>query len=86
VLLQGRVRNALARLNPSLTEAALDDAFRALTRPASPVLLQINRNFHRMLIYGVPVSYRREDGEQRNGRVRVLDFDNPLNNSWLAVN
>lgn len=85
VVLTTRLQSTLARLNTGMPTAALDDAFRTLTRSTSPVLVQSNRDFHRMLIDGVPVTYRRTDGEERSERVRVIDFDNPLNNNWLAV-
>jgi type I restriction enzyme R subunit len=49
-------------------------------------LLQNNRAFHRMLVDGVPVEYRRPDGSVAGDTVRLLDFDQPLRNDWLAVN
>ena len=36
VVLAGRLRDALARLNPCVPAAALDEAFRKLTRPDPP--------------------------------------------------
>jgi type I restriction enzyme R subunit len=34
----------------------------------------------------VPVEYFRPDGSLGGDLVRVLDFDEPDNNDWLAVN
>ena len=45
-----------------------------------------NRAFHRMLRDGVPVEYRRDDGSIAGDHVRLIDFDNPDANDWLAVN
>ena len=45
-----------------------------------------NRAFHRMLVDGVTVEYRTADGDIRGAQARVVDFDNPSNNDWLAVN
>ncbi len=39
-----------------------------------------------MLRDGVPVEYRREDGSIAGDHVRLIDFDNPDANDWLAVN
>jgi type I restriction enzyme R subunit len=39
-----------------------------------------------MLVDGVAVEYRRSDGHIAGAQVRVLDFENPENNHWLAVN
>ena len=53
VVLERRLRDALARLNPDLPGEALDDAFRKLTRPEGSTLEARNRAFHRMLVEGV---------------------------------
>src|SRR5437016_1283188 len=57
VILETRVREALARLNSALPAAALDDAFRKLTRLDAPTLITRNRALHRMLVDGVTVEY-----------------------------
>ena len=86
VVLERRLRDALAELNPALPAAALDDAFRKRTHPEGPTLEARNRAFHRMLVDGVTVEYRTADGDIRGAQARVVDFDNPANNDWLAVN
>ena len=45
-----------------------------------------NRAFHRMLVNGVEIEYRDAEGIVRGDQVRVIDFENPSNNDWLAVN
>jgi len=86
VVLEGRLRSALARLNPKLPPEALDDAFRKLTRADAPSLIERNRAVHRMLVDGIQVEFRRKDGSIAGDQVRVLDFDDPDNNGFLAVN
>ena len=86
VVLHGRLRSALARLNPDLPDDALDDALRRLSRPAGATLEARNRDFHRMLVAGVTVEYADANGQVRGGQVRVLDFEEPNSNDWLAVN
>ena len=86
VVLHGRLRSALARLNPDVPDDALDDALRRLTRPAGATLEARNRDFHRMLVAGVTVEYTDPDGRVRGAQIRVLDFDNAGGNDWLAVN
>ena len=86
VILEQRVRDALARLNPDLVTAALDDAFRRLARPEGSTLEARNRAFHRMVVDGVTVEYRKPDGAVRGAQARLLDFEDPANNDWLAVN
>ena len=86
VVLEGRLRSALARLNPELTGEALEDAFRKLTLPEGATLEARNREFHRMLVNGVGVQYRASDGAIRGAQAQVVDFDDGRNNDWLAVN
>ena len=86
VVLERRLGDALTRLNPELPFAARDDAFRKLTRPEGPTLEVRNREFHRMLVEGVTVEHRADDGAIRGAQARVIDFDDPAANDWLAVN
>ena len=86
VVLEQRLRGVLARLNPALPPDALDDAFRKLTRPEGSTLEARNRAFHRMLVDGVTIEYRTTSGTVRGAQVSILDYENPANNDWLAVN
>ena len=86
VVLERRLRDALAELNPALPLDALDDAYRKLTRPEGSTLEARNREFHRMLVNGVEIEYRESGGQVRGDLVRVIDFDEPANNDLLAVN
>lgn len=86
VVLEDRLRRALAELNPGVPADALDEAFRKLTRPDSPSLEVSNHIVHKYFVDGVPVEYQRRDGSLGGDLVRVFDFDDPDNNEFLAVN
>ena len=86
VVLEQRLKDALARLNPALPPSALEDAFRKVTRPVSPSLIGNNRALHRMLVDGVPVEYPRPDGSTAGDKAWLIDFADPENNDWLVVN
>jgi type I restriction enzyme, R subunit len=86
VVLDRRLREALARLNPTLPPEALDDATRRLKRPEGANAEIRNRASHRWLVDGVTVEYRREDGSIAGAQAQVITFDEPENNDWLAVN
>lgn len=58
VLLQERLRTAIARLNPGLPLAARENALRQVMDPGIPALLTANRHFHKLLVGGVPVQYQ----------------------------
>jgi type I restriction enzyme R subunit len=86
VVLTGRLRAAVGRLNPGLPAAALDEAVARFERPESQSLVSENWRYWQLLVEGLPVEYRDADGELRHGRVRLVDFDDPAGNDWLAVN
>ena len=86
VVLESRLRDALARLNPNLPIEAVDEAFRKLIRPEGGTLPVRNRAFHQMLTHGVTVEYRDENGVIRGGQARVVDFDDADANDWLVFN
>ena len=86
VVLLRRLFDALAKLNPTIPADALEEALRKVTRPESQSLLANNRAFHRMLIDGVTVEYQRKDGSIAGDHARLVDFDNPKNNEFLAIN
>ena len=81
-----RLSDALARLNPNLAPEALEEAFKKLTRPDGADLIRRNRAMHHLLVNGVTVEYRATTGEIRGAQVKVIDFEDPTNNDWLAVN
>ncbi|MBD3368241.1 MAG: DEAD/DEAH box helicase, partial [Candidatus Eisenbacteria bacterium] len=86
VVLERRLRDALARLNPDLPAEAMEEALRKLLRVEGPDLVARNRTFHRLLVDGVTIEYRDADGAIRGAQARVLDFDDVSANDWLAVN
>jgi type I restriction enzyme R subunit len=86
VVLVGRLRDAIARLNAAIPLDAREEALRKVLRHDAPSLVGNNRAFHRMVRDGVPVEYRREDGTIAGDHVRLIDFENTEANDWLAVN
>ena len=86
VLLPGRVKAAISRLNPALDGEARADVLAKLIQVATPLLVEENRRLHRYLVEGVPVQVRRGDGTISGEQARLIDFDDPEANDWLAVN
>lgn len=77
VVLERRLRDALARLNPGLPPEALEDAFRRTLRAEVATLEAHNRDTHRMLVEGVTVEHRRRDGSIAGAQAQLIDFDAP---------
>ena len=87
VVLIKRLRAGLAAINPHLPEEAINTAMSAVAQAESQNLLQENRRIHRLMVRGVEVSFH----SAAAGRVvhdvcRLVDFDHPERNDFLAVN
>ena len=85
VLLQGRLHEALHRLNPDVSDAVLEEVLHRVAKLREPSVIQSNRRFHETLLDGVPVEVE-IDGVKRGDRVRLMDFEHPENNLFLVVN
>lgn len=86
VLLLGRLREALARINPHLPGDVLEEVIRKLQQTETPSLVEENRRIHRMIVDGVDVEVMQPDGSIAGDKARLVDFDAPDNNNWLATN
>lgn len=84
-LLTDRLRTAINQLNPFIPLSVREDALKQVVDLGTPVLLSANRHFHQMLIAGVKVQYQKK-GETRGDFVRLMDWQEPANNEWLAIN
>ncbi len=72
VLLLGRLRQAIGRLNPTIPDDAREEALRKLLRLGTPSITQTNCSFHQLLRDGVPVEYPRPDGSIAGSQGRGL--------------
>jgi len=82
----GRLEAAVARLNPRIPEDARRDAIRQITGAASQSLTEENRRIHALLVNGVDVEFKADDGTIRGDKVWLVDFENPQANDWLMTN
>ena len=86
VVLIERLRDAVAGLNPEIPFDAVEDAVKTALRPESQVAESENWRAYRLVVEGVPVDFRGGDGSMRSARARLVDFNDPDNNDYLAVN
>jgi type I restriction enzyme R subunit len=85
VLIPGRLREAIARINPDLPAGAVNQLVARVLRAESQSALAENERVHRLLVEGVPVEHR-VDGAIRTSLAWLIDWDDPANNDWLVVN
>lgn len=76
---------ALYRLNPSLPDDAIADAFYKLTNYENGELIQKNAVFMDYLQNGVEVRYHEKD-EERSALCYLIDYQNTDNNSFVVAN
>ena len=88
VFLVERLRSAIARINPTIPAESQEEAIKQVINVAysNPSLLATNHAFHKMMVEGVDIEYRRPDGTIAGDKVYLLDARNTADNDWLAVN
>ena len=87
-LLTQRLQNAISRINPNLPATTHQQALRQLqdlNTSDHDQLLTNNQTAHQYLTEGVPVDIQK-DGETRGEKIRLIDWQHPENNEFLAVN
>ncbi len=85
VILRPRLLAALKRINPNLTQAAIEDAVHAVETISEPSLLARNRTFHRFLLNGIHVDVER-NGKKEADLAQLIDFNDASKNDFLVVN
>lgn len=86
VVLTREVLAALERLNPGLPDEAYRQALTQVVQDdITKTLIAHNEEKYKLLRDGVPVSYRDAAGRLVDKRLRLIDFNEPINNRYLAV-
>jgi len=86
VVLDATFRAAVARLNPDLPPEAVTRAYELALTTTHAALIADHQGFHELLLAGVPVSWIDDDHGERSTRARLVDWDEPHNNVFAAVN
>jgi type I restriction enzyme R subunit len=85
VVLIDRLRKAIDRLNPEIPSDAKEEALKRVLRVSNPNQILDNQQFHKLLIEGVDVEFRKQE-RVAGDKAWLIDFDNPNKNEFLAVN
>ncbi len=86
VLLLSRLVPALERLNPGVPQSALEVAVEALLADRSLATpAHANADVYALLKNGVKVTFKDGDEHDITETVRLIDWNEPDNNDWLAV-
>jgi len=85
IVLEADVQAAFERLNPHLPVSCFEQVLLKLSKPESLDLVTNNRAFHRMLLEGVPVTYKKQD-DWVHDHAFLVDFNHVANNRFVAIN
>ena len=85
VILEDTFRSSMMTINDDITEEIIAEAYKAIKNLGILKLEEMNAAFHKYLIEGVPVPYRK-DNENRTYTVKLIDFDEPLKNDFKVIN
>lgn len=86
VVLEGRLKRALKRINPNLPDEALDEVADRIIKYEHEDIELGNKEMYEMLTRGIVVEVKDERGEKRGKTVYPIDFKNLQNNEFLVVN
>jgi type I restriction enzyme R subunit len=86
VILTRYLLAALQKLNPGLPDLAYQQAIEQIAqKSADKTLIQINKEKYNLFKEGVPVAFTNVYNELEKRRLKVFDFEQAENNSFLAV-
>lgn len=86
VVLIDRLKEAATRLNPEIPVKAIDEALeQLLDRRQAMSLVAANREVYSLLRDGIPVEFDNAKGQKQQEHVRLIDFNQPGKNRYLAV-
>src|SRR5690554_1559625 len=85
VLLLADLEAAIHRINPHLPQSAIDQAVAVARKPESLDVVISNRAFHRLLLDGVPVEYKRDD-KVVHDQAFLVDFGDLSANRFRTIN
>ena len=85
VILRGRLKTAIDNFNPTLPDGVKEQALRQAVALSGQNLIESNEEFYKILTEGIAEEYQKTS-ETVGARVRLIDFENPLNNDFAACN
>ncbi len=85
VIVIEKLRSALKKINPTISEDVREQAIKIVLRTESQKLIVDNEHFHKLLVNGVSVPIKK-GGEERYVTVKLFDFENVKNNDFTAIN
>lgn len=84
-LYEEQLRSSLESINPNLPAVAIDEAIMKIKEYEAGSLVSKNEIFTDYIQNGVTVSFQK-NGEEVSEIVRLVDYENPIKNSFIVAN
>ncbi|MDO4665376.1 MAG: type I restriction endonuclease subunit R [Actinomycetaceae bacterium] len=85
-ILWDRLGSMLQRLNPNASTQMLSAAISRIMRAESQDPVAENQRLHELMVKGVPVEAKSGDGHASTVLMKLVDFETPPRNDWMALN
>ncbi|MCG6534296.1 MAG: HsdR family type I site-specific deoxyribonuclease [Syntrophales bacterium LBB04] len=86
VVLHDILKERVRKLNQRVPESTLDDAITRLTaRRYTMSQILANKEVYDLIRDGIPVDFENRKGKKERARVKVIDFNDPAKNDFLAA-
>ncbi len=85
MVLEGRLRSSLLKINPWLNDENLHKIVRQLVLLDAASVMENNQAVHDAIVDYLSIEQDLGSGK-KNQTVKIIDFDNPDNNDYLVVN
>lgn len=81
-----RLKAAISELNPQADAKIVEAVLNRIKHAESQESVYENQRLHNFMVQGVPVELKAEDGTPTTKLFKLIDFEQPYNNDWLALN
>lgn len=86
VIFADRLKRAMVKLNEHIPETTIDEALeKFLARRLAMTTIAANKEVDGLIRDGIPMEFEDEQGKKQQERVRVIEFNEPTENEYLAV-
>jgi type I restriction enzyme R subunit len=86
IILHDRLLSCLTVINPHIPAATLEQVALQIAKPETPILINNNKAFHQLLLEGVKIEFKDNNGKEKTDYAQLVDFSNVTNNQFLVVN
>lgn len=86
IVLKDRLKTACQKLNPAVPTSEIDNIVETIAKRRTAMAdIKANQELYNQIRDGIPIEYEDPNGKKQTPTVKLIDFNNPENNEYLAV-